>query len=278
MKIELRYFTGTGNSLKILDTCRQSFIAANHVSEISEICMSEKSIKDCDFVGFCFPVYAFGIPRICRRYLKAIDNFSTKQKVFILITAGASDESGFSIRECEKILITKNCEIVYTAVIQMPINWTVSMNPPSEKEYMPIIINGVMQAELIANDILAGTKKYHKFNVPNSYGSFNFCKDYILFRYLGIYNLWRLFRVYDSCNGCELCSRICPTKSIKMIYNKPHWYSTCEQCMRCVNFCPNGSIYQSFGGETKNRNRYNEPGFKPLLERSERKLDLKRGS
>jgi len=103
MRIELKYFTGTGNSLKVLGTCREVFIEANHAVEISEIRPSEKSLKESDIIGFCFPVYAFGIPRICRKYLKAIDKLKDKQKVFILITAGDSDESGFAVKECERI-------------------------------------------------------------------------------------------------------------------------------------------------------------------------------
>jgi Pyruvate/2-oxoacid:ferredoxin oxidoreductase delta subunit len=263
MNIALKYFTGTGNSLKILDTCKDLFIEAHHLVEISEINLNEKFIKESDIVGFCFPVYAFGIPRICRKYLKAISKFNTVQKVFILITAGDSDESGFSINECERILKMKNCEIIYTAVIQMPINWTISMNPPSKEEYTPIIDNGIEQTKLVASEILGGIQKYHAFNIPKRYGKFGLYKEYLLFRYLGISNLWRNFRVYDNCNGCQLCSTICPTKSIMMVDKRPKWLSTCEQCMRCVNFCPKESIYQTYGGDTKGKNRYFEPTFKP---------------
>jgi ferredoxin len=264
MKIELKYFTGTGNSLKILDTCRAVFVEANHFAEISKITIGEKSIGESDIVGFCFPVYTFGIPRICRKYLKAIDRFNKKQKAFILVTAGDSDESGFSIRECERILKKKNCEIIYSAVVEMPINWTISMNPPSKEEYAPIINKGIEQAKQIANEILSGLKKYHELNIPKRYGKFEFYKEYWLFKFLGVYNLWRNFKVYDNCNGCQLCSKICPTQSIKIIDKKPKWLSTCEQCMRCVNFCPNESIFQSFGGDTKGKNRYFEPNFNPL--------------
>lgn len=264
MRIELKYFTGTGNSLKILNTCKEVFTEADHLTRISEINLENNSLPESDITGFCFPVYAFGIPRICRKYLKTLDTFNKKQKVFILITAGDSDESGFSIRECEQILKKKNCEIIYTAVIQMPINWTISMNPPSPEEYTPIINDGVQQAKEIAKEILSESRRFHVFNIPKRYGKFGLYKKYLLFRYLGIYNLWRNFKVYDNCNGCQLCSKICPTKSITLVDKKPKWASTCEQCMRCVNLCPNESIYQSFGGGTKGKNRYFEPDFNPL--------------
>lgn len=266
MKVELRYFTGTGNSLKILDTCREIFCRLNYQAAISEINLNETNLDKSDLLGFCFPVYAFGLPRICRKYLNSIYKFSNRQKVFVLITAGDSDESGFSLKECEKILRKKNCDIVYTEVIQMPINWTVSPvppYPPSRDEAVEIIKAGVEQAKKIAFEIGNGIKKYHKFNFPKRYSKFRFYKDYWLFKYMGLQNLWRTFKTYDTCNGCQLCSKICPTKSIKMIDKKPVWLSTCEQCMRCVNFCPNQSIYQTMGGGTKGKNRYYEPSFKP---------------
>lgn len=266
MKIDLRYFTGTGNSFKILDTCREVFIRFNHETTILEINPEGSFPGESDLLGFCFPVYAFGIPRICRKYLKSMYRFKDRQKVFVLITAGGSDESGFSVAESEKILRHKNCDIVYTGVIQMPINWTTSPVPPfppSKEEAAMIIKEGVELAKMMAHDIISGIRKYHEFDYPVRYTRIRFYKDYWLFKYMGIQNMWRTFKVYNTCNGCRLCSIICPTGSIKIEKNKPVWSSTCEQCMRCVNFCPNESIYQSMGGETLGKNKYHEPDFKP---------------
>lgn len=269
MRIELRYFTGTGNSLKIIDTCKTVFEQAGYMVSISEINLAEKEIIESDLLGFCFPVYAFGIPRISRKYLKTINRFKNRQKAFALITAGCPDESGFATAECEKILKRKNCDVVYTMVIQMPINWTTSPEPPyppSKDEAMEIIKAGVGQAQNIAGEILNGVRKRHRFSYPARYSRWRFYKDYWLFKYMGLQNLWRTFRVYDNCNGCSICAKICPTGSIMMVDRIPTWTSTCEQCMRCVNFCPNESIYQTMGGDTKGKNRYYEPGFNPGIQ------------
>ena len=266
MKIELKYFTGTGNSLKVLNTCKDVFIENDYSVELSAIEVGKQLSVDADIIGFCFPVYAFGIPRICRKYLKQFQRFSKPQNVFVIITAGAEDESGFSVGECINILKRKNCQIIYTAVVEMPINWTTYMNPLSIEEARIIIEKGVEQASEIGNDIMKDKHKYHHFNVPKRYGKFGLYKEYYLFKYMGIKNLWRTFKIYATCNGCQLCAKICPTASIKMENGYPAWTSTCEQCMRCVNFCPKESIYQSMGGDTKGRNRYHEPSFKLLKE------------
>lgn len=266
MKVELKYFTGTGNSLKVLSTCQDVFIENNHSVNISAI-KTDEQIDPADLLGFCFPVYAFGIPRICRKYLNKLLPFKNKQKAFVLVTAGDADESGFSIREATKILEKKNCTIIYTGVVQMPINWTTSPQPPfppNVEEAKLIIEKGVSLTKTITLDIIAGISKFHQFNYPKRYKKLKFYSDYFLFKYLGISNLWRNFKVYESCTGCGICTRICPTSSIKIIDKKPIWTSTCEQCMRCVNYCPSESIYQTMGGDTKGKNKYLEPSFKPI--------------
>jgi Pyruvate/2-oxoacid:ferredoxin oxidoreductase delta subunit len=266
MKIELRYFTGTGNSFKVLDTCREIFAENNHSVNISSIEPGELII-DADIIGFCFPVYAFGIPRICRKYLKNLRSFKNKQKVFILVTAGDSDESGFSISEASGILKSKSCTIIYSGVIQMPINWTTSPQPPfpqDMEEAKLIFESGLNLTKIMARSIISGNISIHNFNYPRRYGRFKFYSDFLLFRYLGISNLWRCFDVYNSCSGCGICANACPTASIRMFDKKPSWSSSCEQCMRCVNICPNEAIFQTMGGETKGKNKYLAPGFKPL--------------
>lgn len=264
MKTDLKYFTGTGNSWKILSTCEEVFIENHHAVEITSINNRMPPCPNADIIGFCFPVYAFGIPRICRRYLKRLPRFTKPQNVFVIITAGKRVEAGFSVDECVKILRKKNCQIIYSAVVEMPINWTTYLNPPSKEEALAIIEKGTRQAKEISEDILKGIHKYHHFNIPPNYGRFGLYKEYYLFKYLGLQNMWRSFNVYGKCNGCGLCEKICPTGSIKIKQDKPVWSSSCEQCMRCVNFCPKEAIYQSMGGGTNGRNRYHEPDFKPL--------------
>lgn len=263
MKIELKYFSGTGNSYKILNICHEKFLQNKCHSKISPILSEKNFSSNVDLIGFCFPVYAFGIPRICRKYLKRLPKFKESTKVFILITAGNYEEAGFSVQECEKILQKKNLQVVYTRVIEMPSNWIVAMNPPSREEAEPIIANGIETAKVISEALLSEEKHFHKFNYPPKYTKFEFYKDYYLFKWLGVGNLWRNFLTDESCNSCKLCQKVCPTQSIKIINGKPSWGKTCEQCMRCVNYCPEKAIYQKNWGSVKGKNSYYEPSFNP---------------
>ncbi len=267
MNIALKYFSGTGNSYKILDTCNEIFVKNGCVTRLSSVTDTSHISEEADLIGFCFPVYAFGIPRICRQYLQRLPNFKKPIKTFVLVTAGDPDESGFAVMESSKILKKKGLNVTYTRVIHMPPNWTVSMNPPTREEAQLIIDAGVNKARKTARAILEGTHHYHTFNYPARYSKLGFYKDYYLFKWLGLSNLWRDFRTDDTCDACGFCEKICPTKSIQMVDGKPEWTNTCEQCMRCVNYCPGKAIFQKGDGSIKGKNTYYEPTFKPFKKR-----------
>jgi len=264
MNVDLKYFSGTGNSYRILNACKDAFIQNGCKATLSSITDKSDINEDADLVGFCFPVYAFGIPRICRKYLLSLPNIKKPINTFVLITAGDPDESGFSVKESTTSLKNKGLNVTYSEVIQMPINWTVSMNPPSKEEAQLIINTGVIKAKEIAQDILNGKSHQHVFNYPSRYSKIGFYKDYYLFKWLGVSNLWRDFRADDTCDSCELCEKLCPTESIQIVNEKPKWANTCEQCMRCVNYCPKHAIFQKGEGSIKGKNLYYEPSFKPL--------------
>jgi len=71
--IELKYFTGTGNSLQILKTCKDEFEKNDFIVDFSSVTDTKDFNYDCGLAGFCFPVHAFGLPRICRKFLNNPD-------------------------------------------------------------------------------------------------------------------------------------------------------------------------------------------------------------
>ncbi len=264
MHVALRYFSGTGNSYKILSTCNKVFLEHGCESTLRSITEAPRTIEKADLIGFCFPVYAFGIPRICRNYLRSLPQFPTSVDTFVLITAGDADEAGFSVQESSGILQKKGLTVVFSEVVQMPANWTVSMHPPAPDEAQELIQSGVAGAREIALDLLHGVQRRHTFTYPPRYSLLGFYKDYYLFKWLGVRYLWQEFRTDETCTSCGLCKEICPTQSIRMVDGAPTWSKTCEQCMRCVNYCPQKAIFQKGQGSIKGKNTYHEPTFNPL--------------
>ncbi|MDY6857067.1 MAG: hypothetical protein SWO11_20645 [Thermodesulfobacteriota bacterium] len=136
------------------------------MNTLSSITDKSNINEEADLIGFCFPVYAFGIPRIYRKYLLSLPKFKNPISTFVLITEGDSDESGFSVKEITKILNKKGLNVTYSNVIQMHINWTVSMNPPSKEETQLIINSAVTKSKEIAQDILNDVH-HHVFYYPS---------------------------------------------------------------------------------------------------------------
>jgi ferredoxin len=262
MKAALRYFSGTGNSYRVIDHCTARLQARGYDVEPASITEAQTMPLKLDLVGFCFPVYAFGLPRIVRNYLRALPAAGAETKAFLLITAGLEDEAGYSVNEGVRLLTAKNYSVVHADVIEMPANWTVAINPPAKVEAVGIIEKGIEKADRIVDSILANRRFHRAFNYPSRLSRMGFYWEYCAFKYLGLANLWRNFRTYDDCTGCGNCAAVCPTNSIAMKNDRPVWSKTCEQCMRCVNMCNRKSIWQKGYGSTKERNSYMEPTFR----------------
>ncbi len=260
-KILLRYFTGTGNSLRIVTVCNDVFKADGFSSEITSIFDTPDSDIEYDYYGFSFPVYALGLPRIVKQYLRSLPVVKNTETL-LLVSMGAADEEGWSLQDGIYLLNKKGYNVIYSDCIVMPDNWAPFSKTPSPDEAKAIINSGEKHAEDAAKAFINGTV-YHKKMNYNRYGIIVSYLYYYLFRWVGVSNLWRLFNTDGKCTGCGLCEKICPMKAIRITGKKPIWSRLCEQCMRCYNFCPNGAIHQLESiGKGSTHCRYKESHFK----------------
>jgi hypothetical protein len=90
-----------------IKTCKQLFTKNGSQASLSSITDKSDLNKDAELIGFCFPVYAFAIPRICRKYLLNLPKIKKPLKAFVLITAGDFQEAGFSVNESTTLLKKK---------------------------------------------------------------------------------------------------------------------------------------------------------------------------
>lgn len=69
----------------------------------------------------------------------------------------------------------------------------------------------------------------------------------------------RGFQCNEKCDGCGVCSRVCPVKNIKIVGGRPEWQHRCENCYGCYGWCPKGAIC---GDMVSYNERYHNPYVK----------------
>lgn len=252
MKTAIYYFTGTGNSLEIARRIAET-ICGSEVLSIAA-CMRHNRLKtDAERVGFVFPVYYLGLPKIVERFLRALD-LGTVLQVFYVNTSGGDSGFDSSTLAVGRILARKGKKLSDGYNIVMPDNYVKMYEPEAEEEQKVKLQAGEKSAEEIARNVISGKGEIKK----DKMGRFS----RIVNRFWQVFLAGgsdRAFFVSSDCNFCGLCSKVCPVENIRMKDGKPEWQHHCEECMACIHFCPKAAIQTK---KAVNRARYHHPGVK----------------
>ncbi|MCL2202518.1 MAG: EFR1 family ferrodoxin [Defluviitaleaceae bacterium] len=240
------YFTGTGNSLFVARKFADS-AGANLIS-IPQAMHESKSYKD-DCIGFVYPQYANGLPKMVRSFItnntfEADYFFAVNLWSFIHINALGEIAS----------LIPLN----YGAYLRTPMNFIFLLNSPKNP------INMLDKAEKNLNKIISDiiSRKSKAIKPKKAIGNAT--------KYCGEAK----FLVSLSCTFCKTCVMICPAKNIDVLdesnYQAIHgnnksvvvnaavkFGTNCENCYACVNLRPAHAIFANKA--TLKRRQYRNP-------------------
>ncbi|SHJ38805.1 hypothetical protein SAMN02745975_01968 [Geosporobacter subterraneus DSM 17957] len=248
-QIILYYFTGTGNSLRIAQVMQSMFQKEGLKVSLLNIAEEKTLLLDLNhaIVGFCYPVYSFGMPRIVKNFMEKMPKASGTE-VFLGATNGGG--IGSAVIQGWKLLEKKGYVLLDSESIEMPNNYVVG-RIPEEEECRKQVRAGEAKAEAFVQRLLAGGTK-HIAKTGGLKGLLMAAASRGFTRYLP--SMAKKFHTDENCNECGYCETICPTKSIILMEGEPKWLDTCEQCFRCINYCPRESI-QTYG-KTKGKRRY----------------------
>ena len=262
------YFSGTGNSKwvaenlagllheKTADISVLNFESGNkeykdYIEEIAQ------GIKNDEYIGFVFPVYAWGAPEIVIDFVKKLKKFlgnannlrdaadNPEGKTFTFALATCGEEAGYTLKNFSKIIPLKSS---YSLV--MPNNYVVGSDLEDEETVVSMLKQAQKDISLMGEEL--GTKKeVYRVHEGSAAG---LKSGLVNFGFNKFARSTKSFYTTDACTGCGLCAKNCPTHTITMENNRPVWGSQCYQCLKCINRCPAAAI--QYGKATESRGRY----------------------
>ena len=237
------YFTGTGNSLYVAKRIGGVLIPIKQMEHSSSTCFQD------DKIGFVFPTYAVGIPRMVKRFIQTHD--FKAEYLFAIMTYGGC--IGSSLQNLEEIFRNKNLRLHYANEVRMVDNYGVRNMEKKiachdwdgeDKIIQKIAVDIQNQRCYIPQKngfIRIGTKLAHIFE-GHCYDDAD--KGFIV-------------RAED-CVNCKLCEQICPAHNIR-VEKGPVFLHKCEGCYACVHSCPQKVIQTVKSGFEK---QYRHPKIK----------------
>lgn len=260
-KVEVYYFTGTGNSL----------VVARHLSEmlsakltpIAPLLKNSRIESDAEAIGLVFPIYGQKAPKIINLFVEKLSNLDSKY-VFAVATYGLMAQG--TLKKFDTALRLKGGRLSAGVVVRMPLNGTVS-----EKVTTPKVKTMEQKAQIKLDNLrsLILARQVGKIETTNV-GQLIFSKAFVkilpaffgLMAYVVVHGSESNFNADEHCIGCGTCAGVCPVENILLVDKKPSWGNNCVHCSACLNWCPQHAVQS--GTYTINKSRYHHPDIQIL--------------
>ena len=243
-KIQIHYFTGTGNSLSAVNLLAAALKKkGSSVTIINIEKMDTPSAKKSDLDIFAFPVLGFSAPHIVTRYMKKLPKGDGSAKAAVL--AVPAGWPGRTNQQVGKILARRGYDVVLSDYMCLPNNWSQMSAPYDEKVVHKMIKDAPKSVSAFVTKLTKGTRYSFRISKPNTVWTTIIGT---MFLEIGRFFMGYLFAADNKCNRCGVCVKSCPTRNIrfpKLLSSKPFWGINCENCNRCINVCPRKAVQSS---------------------------------
>jgi ferredoxin len=248
-KVEIYYFSGTGNSLYAARNLQRR-ISGSVLIPIVSLLGKERIASEAETVGIIFPLMGPTFPSAVKRFLIKID-LSRTEYIFAVATRGGTT---CRIRQEMDKLLKRQGKILNAHFVI-----TVFSNDPKFKTSGKSLDCHILTKEEIAKKeeeinlkldeiqkIIINRETSHKKDTEYLFKYGFFLERIFLFinKILATKNIKDYFYCDSKCTGCGICERVCLSNRISIIEGRPVWNEKvlCFLCYACINYCPAESI------------------------------------
>lgn len=242
------YFSGTGNSFAIAKNIADK--TNDKLYEMVGNDIVKEEIKANENIGFIFPVYAWGLPKIVDIFLSSLPPLENTYYIYAVFTCG--DEIGLTDKLFKQKLQEKGWQVsdVFSVVMRetyicLP-GFDIDKEYVEHRKFQTAIEKSNRIAEYInkrhdsLNDNFKEVNTLDNSNIKLDRGSLPYFKSYVL---RSLFNNFltddKYFHVnIQVCTRCGKCVKNCPLKNIRIKNEVPTWNGHCTLCLRCYHACP----------------------------------------
>jgi len=251
MKTTIYYFTGTGNSLKVAKSLSEKLDECELVP-IAKVWEEDQIFSSAEKVGFVFPLYYAGLPKIVYDFLNKID--VSKSKYFFTIVTNAGDINTTPLFQVETILNVKSKSLSAGFFVVMPNNYILGYDIHPEARQKELFEEAKKKIDTIHNIVSKsesnlGKDIFEKRRIKSEKFNKNFRES--------VCESDKSFYAEEKCTSCGICAEVCPVSNINLEEGIPQWQHRCQQCLACINYCPEKCI--QFGDKSIKTQRYHHP-------------------
>ena len=244
MKILVYFFTGSGNTERVLKKFESEFQKCGHSVDFVKIENQVYKVKnkinvnhdEYDLIGIGYPIHAFNAPKIMYDWVKTLEPLKNQKRTFIINTSAEPlIVNHASAIKFSRKLRKKGFDVQNEYHYVMPYDMIFR-----HKQQMAYKMWDTAQKLITidAKTILEGKSELYKQVKGAAFYAWVLRIEHFGSQFNGIF-----YRVdKKKCIKCHKCVNNCPIENIRLKNGEIKFGTKCTMCQRCTYFCPTDAI------------------------------------